>query len=435
MNNTDILIIGAGAAGLMAARTLAKAGKKVIVLEARDRYGGRIHTLNHQSFLNNAELGAEFVHGDLPVTLGLLKEAGISYHSINTEMWRYKNGHLNNESFFIHGWDLVIERLNKLEQDISIDKFLKKQFPGDKYWELRDSVWKFVSGYDTGDPLKASAFALRKEWQSEDTDAQYRIKGGYGAMIKYLEEECKKYGGLIYLNSVVKEIHWQSGNVKVVTVKGSFYEARQVLIALPLGVLQTANAEKGAVVFHPPVAEQSKAIQAMGFGAVIKILLEFDSLFWEDKFAEELAGKSLKNMGYLFSDEEIPTWWTQAPKLSAVLTGWIGGPDAAKKQNTTDEEILKESLQSLGNIFNRNPGELKDKLLAYKIVNWTAEPFTHGSYAYDTIASPVSRKVLNTPVSDTLFFAGDYLYEGPIMGTVEAALTSGKEMAEKMIKV
>jgi monoamine oxidase len=116
------------------------------------------------------------------------------------------------------------------------------------------------------------------------------------------------------------------------------------------------------------------------------------------------------------------------------LTGWIGGPGAAKKQNTTDEEILKESLQSLGNIFNRNPGELKDKLLAYKIVNWTAEPFTCGSYAYDTIASPVSRKVLNTPISDTLFFAGDYLYDGPIMGTVEAALTSGKEVAKKMIK-
>jgi monoamine oxidase len=349
-------------------------------------------------------------------------------------MWRYKNGHLNNESFFVNGWDLVIECLNKLKQDISIDEFLKRHFPGDDYSELRDSVCNFVSGYDTGDPLKASSFALRKEWESEDIDATYRIKGGYGAMIKYLGDECEKSGGLICLNSVVKEIHWQSGNVKVVTIKGSFYEARQVLIALPLGVLQTANAENGAVVFHPPVTEQNKAIQAMGFGAVIKILLEFDSLFWEDKFAEELAGKSLKNMGYLFSDEEIPTWWTQAPQHSPVLTGWIGGPAAANKTHTPDEEILKQSLQSLGKIFNRKPDELKDKLLVFKIVNWTAEPFTCGSYAYDTIASPVSRKVLNTPVSDTLFFAGDYLYEGPIMGTVEAALTSGKEMAEKMIK-
>src|ERR1700733_8201521 len=118
MNDSDILIIGAGAAGLMAAHTLAKVGKKVIVLEARDRCGGRIHTLNHQSFFKNAELGAEFIHGDLPVTLGLLKEAGIKYHSANTEMWRYHDGRLNNESFFIEGWDLVIEHLNKLEQDI-----------------------------------------------------------------------------------------------------------------------------------------------------------------------------------------------------------------------------------------------------------------------------------------------------------------------------
>ncbi|MDB4903722.1 MAG: puo 1 [Mucilaginibacter sp.] len=434
MSNTDILIIGAGAAGLMAARTLAKAGKKVIVLEARDRCGGRIHTLNHQSFFGNAELGAEFVHGDLPVTLDILKQAGIPYYSASAEMWRYKNGHLNNEGFFTQDWELLIKRLNKLEEDINIDKFLQKEFSGDKYQELRDSVWKFASGYDTADPHKASAFALRKEWQSEDTDAQHRIKGGYGAMIKYLEEECKKYGGFIYLNTVVKEIHWQPGNVKVATAEGTFYEARQVLIALPLGVLQEVEAEKGTVVFYPPVPEQSKAIQSMGFGAVIKILLEFDELFWEDKFAEELAGRSLKNMGYLFSDEEIPTWWTQTPQHSPVLTGWIGGSAAANKKHTPDEEILKQSLQSLGKIFNRKFDELKDKLLAFKIVNWTAEPFTCGSYAYDTIASPVSRKALNTPVNDTLFFAGDYLYEGPIMGTVEAALTSGKEMAEKMIK-
>src|ERR1700712_4192934 len=92
MENADILIIGAGAAGLMAARLLAKAGKKVTVLEALGRCGGRIHTLHDELFFEHAELGAEFVHGDLPVTLQLLNEAGISYYPAGGEMWNYQNG-------------------------------------------------------------------------------------------------------------------------------------------------------------------------------------------------------------------------------------------------------------------------------------------------------------------------------------------------------
>jgi monoamine oxidase len=101
MNKADILIIGAGAAGLMAARNLAKTGKKVIVLEARNRCGGRIHTIEQESFFKHAELGAEFVHGDLPVTLNLLKEADIPYYSAVADMWHYKNGQFDKEGEFI----------------------------------------------------------------------------------------------------------------------------------------------------------------------------------------------------------------------------------------------------------------------------------------------------------------------------------------------
>lgn len=433
MDHIDILIIGAGATGLMAGRTLAKAGKKVTVLEARERCGGRIHTLNNELFFKNAELGAEFIHGDLPVTLNLLKEAGIAYHSANAAMWQYKDGEFKQESEPIEGWDLLIEILKKLVQDTSIDDFLQQYFPGDKYAELRDSVRKFVSGYDTADPCTASAFALRNEWDNEDTGAQHRITGGYNVMIKYLEEELNSNNGQIYLNSVAKDINWKQGEVNVKTDDGEVYSAKQLLIALPLGVLQLDENEKGALTFTPPIPKHYNALKAMGFGAVIKILLEFDNMFWEGKATQALAGKSLKNMGYLLSDEEIPTWWTQFPQHSTVFTGWLGGPDAAEKKAVPDEEILKQSLQSLSNIFNRKPEELKEKLLSYKIMNWTAEPFTRGSYAYDTVATAESRKVLNMPIENTLYFAGEYLYEGAAMGTVEAALTSGETVAKKMI--
>ncbi len=434
MKQTDIIIIGAGAAGLMAARKLARAGKKVIVLEARNRCGGRIHTIDKESFFRHAELGAEFVHGNLPVTLNLLDEAGINYYPATAEMWRYQNGKLTQESFFAEDWDLLLTRLNDLKTDTSISDFIEQQFSDEKYDELRNTVWKFVSGYDTADPDKASAFALRKEWQSEDDNAQHRIIGGYCAMIKYLELECRNAGGIINLNSPVKEVHWQAGKVTAVTAGDITYEADQMIIALPLGVLQAEGNEKGAIAFHPAITEQSTAINAMGFGAVIKILLEFSEVFWTDKLSEQLADKSLRNMGYLFSDETIPTWWTQVPQHSKVLTGWIGGPPAAEKKNAAESEMLRLSLQSLGNIFNRDPEELKDKLIAFNIINWTAEPFTRGSYSYDTVAAPESRKILNVPLENTLFFTGEYLYEGPAMGTVEAALTSGSEVAERIIQ-
>lgn len=163
MNTADILIIGAGAAGLMAARELANAGKKVIVLEANNRIGGRIYTQRDAVTGKYIELGAEFVHGDLPVTLGLLNEAGIPYRSASASMVQYNEGVFSEDESFIEHWDLLIDKLNSLQQDTSIEELMLKEFPGDEYNRMRASVRQFVSGYDTGDPQKASCFALRKE--------------------------------------------------------------------------------------------------------------------------------------------------------------------------------------------------------------------------------------------------------------------------------
>jgi len=433
MNKADILIIGAGATGLMAARTLSKAGKKVTVLEARNRCGGRIHTLHNEMFFKDAELGAEFIHGDLTVTLNLLKEAGIEYHSAVEEMVRYRDGEFIEDGGFTD-WDKVVDRLGELKKDISILEFMDKEFPAGKYDELRASVIGFVSGYDTADPEKASSFALRDEWEGEDFEAQHRVKGGYGLMIKYLEEESRQAGSEIYLNSIAKEILWRPGYVKATTDNGAAYEAGQLLIAMPLGVLQSDKDVKGAIKFSPSTGEHVKALRQMGFGSIIKILLEFDAPFWEDEATAKHVGFDLKNMGFILSGEVIPTWWTQSPQHSSVLTGWLGGLPAAKQKDTPQEEILQQSLQSIGNIFKMTADELKDKLVAFDVANWTADPFTRGSYAYDTVGAAGARKILSQPIDDTIFFAGEYLYEGPAMGTVEAALTSGQQAAMQIIQ-
>jgi monoamine oxidase len=432
MKNTEIIVIGAGATGLMAAYELTKAGKRVIVLEARNRTGGRIHTLDDTSFFKYAELGAEFVHGDLPVTLKVLKEAGIEIIPASGEMWNYRNGKFSKEYQQIDNWSLLMQKLSKLEQDTSIGDFLQQEFGEDEYAGLRDWVSRFVAGYDGADPFKASAFALRKEWQSEDDGAQHRVKNGYCRMISYLANESKKKGAQLFLNSVVKKIHWEHGHVEVITVDEVSYKAGKVIIALPLGVMQAASSEQGAISISPSIPRYQEAIQQMGFGAIVKILLEFKKAFWEDEEIARLAGNSLKEMSFLLSNEEVPTWWTQYPTHSTVLTGWLGGPPAEKKKNTSNEELFQQSLQSLSNIFKLSVDELKANLIAWNISNWTADPFTRGSYAYDTVEAPAARKILNTPINKTIYFAGEYLYDGPAMGTVEAALTSGLNTAKDL---
>jgi monoamine oxidase len=433
MENADVLIIGAGATGLMAAYTLAKAGKKVTILEARNRFGGRIHTIDNESFFKHAELGAEFVHGNLPVTLQLLQEAGITYTPAHGQMWHYDKGVFTKEFQQVDDWELLMKKLDELKEDTSIGDFLQQHFAGDKFAQLRESVRKYVSGYDTADPFKASALALRKEWQSEDEDAQYRIRGGYGTMIDYLANESKANGAVLFLNTVVNKIHWENRRVEVITADRISYFGQQIISALPLGVLQVNSEEKGAISFSPALSAYQEAMQQMGFGAIIKVLLEFKDAFWEDEETTRLAGNSLKEMGFLLSDEEIPTWWTQYPEHSTVLTGWLGGPSAEKKRDMADEDVLQQSLQSLANIFKRGTDELKDNLVAWNIVNWTADAFTCGSYAYDTVEATGARKVLSKPINHTIYFAGEYLYEGPAMGTVEAALTSGMGVAKQII--
>src|SRR6187399_1820202 len=102
---TDILIVGAGASGLAAAYELSLVKKKVIVLEARNRIGGRVHSIKDERFAGIVETGAEFIHGKLPVTFNLLKKGNIKYHSAEGKMWEIEKGEIARKKDFIEGWN------------------------------------------------------------------------------------------------------------------------------------------------------------------------------------------------------------------------------------------------------------------------------------------------------------------------------------------
>ncbi|MDQ3290975.1 MAG: FAD-dependent oxidoreductase, partial [Bacteroidota bacterium] len=199
----------------MAARDLAKAGKNVIVLEARARLGGRIFTQNHPDFSLPIEAGAEFIHGDLPLTQALLQQAGVSLYLLEGRNYQVLNGVLQESESFIEDFEILIDRLNQLEQDLPFAEFLDQYLPEDQYANLRQGVIRFAEGYDAADIRKASSFALREEWQTDAAANSYHPVGGYHQIIELLANEFKDNGGTIVTSSTVKEIQWQPGRVQV----------------------------------------------------------------------------------------------------------------------------------------------------------------------------------------------------------------------------
>jgi monoamine oxidase len=100
----------------------------------------------------------------------------------------------------------------------------------------------------------------------------------------------------------------------------------------------------------------------------------------------------------------------------------------------SDEELLQEGLRSLAEVFGTDVAAIQSKLMGWHVMNWIEEPFTRGAYAYEGVDSKHAKRILNTPLGNTLYFAGEALHEGPERGTVEAALLSAERIADIISK-
>jgi len=420
--HADVIVIGGGAAGLAAASVLATAGYRILLLEARGRLGGRIHTLYEPGWPLPVELGAEFIHGKPPEVRPLVHRAGLSVLEVQGEHW-YREGNR-----LVHSdelWNQVSEILERLRdigpEDLSFAQFLET-YCRDAAPNAKAQATRYVEGLNAADRNLISVQSLRDaetRAQQLHADHLFRIQSGHSRLLELLCAGPSVTDLTFQLNTIVTRIVWREGHVEVESqsvtgTKLEPYTTPRLLITLPLGVLQASPNSTGVVRFVPELPEKQQALQQLCMGPVVKAVLRFDEPFWEANGVESLS--------FLHAPgEPFPTWWTPWPLYSSVLIGWAGGPAAAAISHQDQTAILDQAMGTLARTLAIAPAALDRRLQAWHVCDWQTDPWARGAYSYVTAAGTAAVGRLAQPVKQTLYFAGEAT-EGGFSGTVASAV-------------
>jgi monoamine oxidase len=429
----DVIIIGAGAAGLAAAAELARAGASALVLEARERLGGRIWSHQEPGLPVPVELGAEFIHGCAAVTFDLLARAASAAIDTAGEHWSLRHGKLQPSDDLFTGIRHAIGRGTALaKKDMSLDTYLDGPMRDALSDEARAYARMLAQGFDAADTARASARAIVEEWTGgASVEApQFRPLGGYGAMLSRLASELRGREVELQLNTTVHSVRWKRGSVSVEgTSHGTRFAAtaKRAILTLPLGVLQRPSRAADAVRFTPALTQKRDALAHLAPGPVLKVLLRFRRAFWD-----EIDGGRYRN-GSFFHDRNatFPTFWNTLPVRTPLLVAWAAGPNALKLAGATKERIIAEALVSARSTFG--PQAKIDALLeAAWVHDWQNDPLARGAYSYVVVGGDKAREDLAKPLLRTLYFAGEAA-DSEEAGTVAGALRSGIRAAKAVL--
>ncbi len=433
--DADVLVLGAGVAGLAAAADLAEVGLDVRVLEARDRVGGRVWTLRDPRAPVAIELGAEFVHGDAEAVTRLAEDAELALVDVADDHWTRRGAKLV-RAYFGQALEQALRGESRRRRH---DRSFAEALAASGAPEFESSLaLAYVQGFQAADATRISARSL----QGEDLGVQRarRVLDGYDGIAEELRSRIP--ASAVELGAVVTRVSWKRDVALVECRKPSGaplapHRARRVVVTLPLGVLQTAP-EDGGVRFEPALdADPSKAraLAGLEMGNVAKISFRFGRAIWKDApRVRRTKGLDPEKLAFFHAPGDVvPTWWTHAPVHVPMLNAWAGGPAADELFEHGQMEIVDRALASLSRLLGLSRSAAKKSLLASHLHDWKHDPYARGAYAHPLVGGADAARELARPLAKTLFFAGEATAPMPDIGTVPGAIESGRRAAREVI--
>ena len=417
----DVAILGAGISGLAAARDLAAAGLDVVVLEARDRPGGRIETL-HDPAPHGLETGAQMIHGSRAATWDLVREFGLPTRPLRPwDTWPLVPGRgfrPQDASRLARLRDRLAEAYRDYHgEDSAYAAFLESRaFTPEEQDLLAGNALSW-----SAEPDEVSLRAALEDeavWEAY-LDLNYQVVGGYDRIPLRLAQDL---GPRLRLSSPVTAVDWRRGEA-VVTCRGPGGEAalraRRVLVTVPIGVLQA-----GRPAFAPALpAWKRRAIDGLRMGRVVVVHVLFDDRFWRG-VAPGFPGWHARGGRISFWDPHPEG--TGAP----VLLGWITGAAAQELSDLGPEVGLDRALGWIEQAFPRSG--VRRRLAWSSLRDWLTDPWSLGSYSFTRPGGSAQRAALATPIEDVLYFAGEATEPAPHYQTVHGAYGSGRRAAREI---
>lgn len=428
----DVIVIGAGVAGLGAAAQLGRKGRRVLLLEARDRVGGRVWSHGpRKPGEAPVEFGAEFVHEGNAALRALLRAERLKTEPVEAPMRWWRDGRLIEAPDF---WESVARVTAAVPPRFrgGFGDFLAGPAASRIPDDLRARVGHYAGSFNAAPLDGLSAQAMREErGGAEDTD--HRVLGPYDAIVRRLQGRLPSSRVRLLLGQPVRRLRHRRGAVEVtteprgVTAGPQTFRARAAIVTLPLGVLKAR-----AVDFVPPLGRAQEVVDALGWGQVVRITLRLRAGFWRKPLLPaELRAEGGKRFGFVNAPRlPIPTWWTLAAP-APLLTGWAGGEPAEALAGTTPEALRELALASLARLGGAPVAAWREQLLEMYHHDWRADPYSLGAYSYAMAGHEDGPARLARPVADTLFFAGEAT--SGALGTVHGALASGLRAANALI--
>lgn len=402
----DTIIIGAGAAGLAAGQRLRAAGRPALIVEARDRVGGRIHT-DHTH--GPVELGAEFIHGERAVTWEYVRAAGL-----DTAGWPMAGRRFAHAGAILADGDPVAERTAALHgaatsyrgPEIAVAELIDGLAAPDD--PARTFALRWLANVEGADVGRLSAVALSREHAlATNGEANFHILAGYDRVVAKMAEGLE-----IQLGRAVEHIAWGGDGVSLKMNDGATIAARRAIITVPLGVLQA-----GRPAFTPELpATRRAAIQAIAMGHVVKLILWFERRLWPDFVV-------------LSTDGRVASWWPVESAATPTLMGYVGGPAAREIAAMGQAGAIGLGLAELTQLFD---ADMAAACLGGRMSGWSDDPWSLGAYSYSPLGMGAARAILAAPLGP-LHFAGEAAVTDGHIATVHGAIESGRRAADEVI--